>query len=449
MTTTDMQAILQDAMRVIAESADEIKAGCAIDDEWPDAEDKAEYDRRVAVLERVRALSGQSAGVPEGRKLVPIEPTAWRPGSETPSVKEGKAQEFIIAVRRAQSKPPGKVFVFAANYANNFTDDGSLSGRDGGDLTAHGWYLCGLDTSGEFNEVYEPVGLNEGDEIVGWQELPKWQEDRAAAPQAEAVQGVAKLSIDELALIREEAVRITDDWSERQLMEPTRKETDAKFVSEILRLSAPSPDREQVGEDGLYLTRMEWFGKGFDAGRREGNASPSRPDAQADKSGAATTPDAIRSLQRLEAACDQRAALLTPEAYFAAEKAPGMREALYELDMARREACEVLARAAAPQAAAQGVPAIPVELSGVKDAIETGDGFWRSCSGCHETNEGAETGHYPYSQILDCYLGAGCSECGGIGAVWDDTDYGAMADAMMASTNAVPSPDREQGDDHE
>lgn len=63
---TDMQAVLLDAMRVIAESADEIKAGCAIDDEWPDAEDKAEYDRRVSVLERVRALAGQSAGVPEG-----------------------------------------------------------------------------------------------------------------------------------------------------------------------------------------------------------------------------------------------------------------------------------------------------------------------------------------------------------------------------------------------
>lgn len=99
-------------------------------------------------------------------------------------------------------------------------------------------------------------------------------------------------------------------------------------------------------------------------------ALASRPDAQADERGAATTPDAIRALQRLEAACDQRAALLTPEAYLAAEKAPGMREALYELDMARREACEVLARAAAPQAeAAQGVP------EGITEGLEILDNF--------------------------------------------------------------------------
>lgn len=44
---------------------------------------------------------------------------------------------------------------------------------------------------------------------------------------------------------------------------------------------------------------------------------------------------------------------------------------------------------------------------------------WRSCTGCHETNEGYETGHYPYSEIFKCHLGFGCSECGGIGAVWE------------------------------
>lgn len=63
MTTTDMKAALQDAMRVIAESADELRAGCAMEingeHEWPDAEDKAEYDRRVAVLESVRALASR------------------------------------------------------------------------------------------------------------------------------------------------------------------------------------------------------------------------------------------------------------------------------------------------------------------------------------------------------------------------------------------------------
>ena len=60
--------------------------------------------------------------------------------------------------------------------------------------------------------------------------------------------------------------------------------------------------------------------------------------------------------------------------------------------------------------------------------IEPDDGFWNSCSGCHETNEGAETGFYPYSPDFQCYLGAGCRECGGIGAVWDNADYSDIGD---------------------
>ncbi|WZB76790.1 hypothetical protein WJ972_15605 [Achromobacter insuavis] len=56
---------------------------------------------------------------------------------------------------------------------------------------------------------------------------------------------------------------------------------------------------------------------------------------------------------------------------------------------------------------------------------------WRSCTGCHELNEGHDTG--PYSAILGCHLGNGCSECGGIGAIWDNTDYQAMADDMARS----------------
>ncbi|HVM93422.1 MAG TPA: hypothetical protein VMT67_11455 [Terriglobales bacterium] len=97
---------------------------------------------------------------------------AWQMG--TPPVPEGKCWEFIIAVRRAQSNPPGKVAVFSANFANKFTDDGCLSDRSGDEFIADGWYVCGLDMSGEYNEVFEPIGLSEGDEIVGWQELPKW-----------------------------------------------------------------------------------------------------------------------------------------------------------------------------------------------------------------------------------------------------------------------------------
>jgi hypothetical protein len=91
-----------------------------------------------------------------------------------------------------------------------------------------------------------------------------------------------------------------------------------------------------------------------------------------------------------------------------------------------------------------GQEPVAVELSSVAETLANGGGFWRTCCGCHETEDGHPDGHYPYSEILKCDLGGGCSECGGIGAVWDNTDYGAMADAMhadmIARENAVLQP---------
>lgn len=55
------------------------------------------------------------------------------------------------------------------------------------------------------------------------------------------------------------------------------------------------------------------------------------------------------------------------------------------------------------------------------------DGRWLSCSGCHETEDGYDIGFYPFSPVFGCKLGGGCSECGGIGAIWDSTDYEDMA----------------------
>ncbi|MET3371976.1 hypothetical protein ABIC89_001017 [Variovorax boronicumulans] len=82
----------------------------------------------------------------------------------------------------------------------------------------------------------------------------------------------------------------------------------------------------------------------------------------------------------------------------------------------------------APEAPKQQGEAL--ELRGVADTLENDDGCWRSCSGCHELNEGHDTG--PYSAVLKCHLGSGCSECGGIGAIWDTTDYADMADHSLA-----------------
>lgn len=78
-----------------------------------------------------------------------------------------------------------------------------------------------------------------------------------------------------------------------------------------------------------------------------------------------------------------------------------------------------------------GADGLPIELRGISETAAEGRGVWRSCSGCHELNEGHDTG--PRSKVFCCALGVGCSECGGIGAVWDTTDYGAMGDALAAS----------------
>lgn len=65
----------------------------------------------------------------------------------------------------------------------------------------------------------------------------------------------------------------------------------------------------------------------------------------------------------------------------------------------------------------------PAELAGITAQLKEDHGFWDSCSGCHETEDGHPVGQYPYSEIMGCALGSGCSECGGIGAVWENNDY--------------------------
>ncbi|WP_409188398.1 hypothetical protein [Bradyrhizobium sp. RDM4] len=67
----------------------------------------------------------------------------------------------------------------------------------------------------------------------------------------------------------------------------------------------------------------------------------------------------------------------------------------------------------------------------VREQVSDGDGMWVTCSGCHESEDGHSIG-YPHSKVFGCRLGSGCSECGGIGAIWDTTDYGAMGDALAA-----------------
>jgi hypothetical protein len=63
-------------------------------------------------------------------------------------------------------------------------------------------------------------------------------------------------------------------------------------------------------------------------------------------------------------------------------------------------------------------PDLPAELRPRDEIFE--EGYWHPCSGCHESDEGHPRG--PYSAALRCHLGAGCHECGGIGAIWEQFD---------------------------
>lgn len=56
------------------------------------------------------------------------------------------------------------------------------------------------------------------------------------------------------------------------------------------------------------------------------------------------------------------------------------------------------------------------------------EGRWLTCSGCHDTEDGYDIGYYPFNDSFDCKLGSGCSECGGIGAIWDTIDYNDYAE---------------------
>lgn len=77
---------------------------------------------------------------------------------------------------------------------------------------------------------------------------------------------------------------------------------------------------------------------------------------------------------------------------------------------------------------------------GVATEVAERNGCWVTCSGCYDTEDGHPTQHYPHSKIFGCDLGNGCSECGGLGVVWDDTDYEDMARYMLSEqSEAVPT----------
>jgi hypothetical protein len=109
------------------------------------------------------------------------------------------------------------------------------------------------------------------------------------------------------------------------------------------------------------------------------------------------------------------------------QRAPGVDEAVANLKWLTKHYTEVVPVGrlrnyidkleAALASGPSGVDGIAKDVHRV---IAEGDGYWTPCSGCHETVDGYETGGYPWSDIFRCHLGGGCSECGGLGAVWFD-----------------------------
>lgn len=67
-----------------------------------------------------------------------------------------------------------------------------------------------------------------------------------------------------------------------------------------------------------------------------------------------------------------------------------------------------------------------------------GGGMWAPCSGCHESVDGYSVS--PIDPVFKCYLGSGCHECGGIGAIWDTTDYDHMARSIMEADAKSAAP---------
>lgn len=62
---------------------------------------------------------------------------------------------------------------------------------------------------------------------------------------------------------------------------------------------------------------------------------------------------------------------------------------------------------------------------------------WKSCTGCLETSDGYHCGTYPYSDTFKTHVGPGCSECGGLGVVWEHYSKEALEDMQREPEPAV------------
>lgn len=83
-----------------------------------------------------------------------------------PITARGTTMSVIVACKRARD---GETYVFAAEYANAFELE---PGNDGDTRLVTGWFVTGLDSTGEFDYAYQSA-CGEGDEITHWMLMPR------------------------------------------------------------------------------------------------------------------------------------------------------------------------------------------------------------------------------------------------------------------------------------
>ncbi|PRE27569.1 hypothetical protein C6P79_14715 [Burkholderia multivorans] len=168
-------------------------------EEAQDSDTAAYWNREIDVAHRMKAQAKRAlAAMAQPAPSPADERAAWQTGA--PPVKEGSYAGFIVACRR---KHNGEVYVFEANYANQYAEE--LRDDDGEEFTAHGWYDVAQDIHGEYSSVFSKT-CGEGDEIIGWQPLPKWIEEsaRAASANETGAEGVRAWETDDGRVISDE-----------------------------------------------------------------------------------------------------------------------------------------------------------------------------------------------------------------------------------------------------
>ncbi|EZP57461.1 hypothetical protein [Sphingomonas sp. RIT328] len=95
--------------------------------------------------------------------------------------------------------------------------------------------------------------------------------------------------------------------------------------------------------------------------------------------------------------------------------------------------------AAAPKVASDTGAGVDTLAKHVAEVMAEDGGCWTACSGCQESDEGyVSEKYYPYSPIFRCQPGGGCSECGGIGVIWNDGAFlASWGDSLATPTDAT------------